>query len=91
MRTTLFTFAGVTPLLYMTLATTARPEARSVQTGPWIYSSAQPGLAVKPGTELRILCVGDSITAGDSSDRHAPGDWNGYRKRMRDMLSGEIS
>ncbi|KAK4183861.1 hypothetical protein QBC35DRAFT_525860 [Podospora australis] len=29
-----------------------------------LYTSAAPGTAVKPGTKLRILCVGDSITAG---------------------------
>lgn len=40
------------------------------------------GRGVKPGTELRILCAGDSITEGTLS-----GDGNGFRLRLRDDLA----
>lgn len=43
-----------------------------------------PGVTIKPDTELRILCIGDSITVGaGSSDR------NGYREKLSENLSGE--
>ncbi|PNY28211.1 Uncharacterized protein TCAP_01865 [Tolypocladium capitatum] len=44
------------------------------------------GKAIKQGTELRILCAGDSITLGTLSDT-AGGDGNGYRLQLRDDLS----
>ncbi|PHH73562.1 hypothetical protein CDD80_3726 [Ophiocordyceps camponoti-rufipedis] len=47
-------------------------------------------LANRPGPQLRILCAGDSITAGSFSDLDG-GDGNGYRLRLRDDLSGESS
>lgn len=50
------------------------------------YKGAKPGKAVKPGTELRVLCVGDSITVGFLSDQDG-GDGNGYRLRLLDDLS----
>ncbi|KAI3392227.1 hypothetical protein diail_5982 [Diaporthe ilicicola] len=55
-------------------------------TGVLRYKGSKPGKAVKPGTELRILCVGDSITVGFLSDQDG-GDGNGYRLRLRDNLS----
>ncbi|EFQ34084.1 uncharacterized protein GLRG_09228 [Colletotrichum graminicola M1.001] len=50
------------------------------------YKRTKPGKEVKPGTELRILGVGDSITVGFLSDRNG-GDGNGYRLQLRDDLS----
>ncbi|KAK7973640.1 elongation factor Tu GTP binding domain-containing protein [Apiospora arundinis] len=50
------------------------------------YGHSEPGKGVKPGTELRILCAGDSITVGYLSDRNG-GDGNGYRLQMRNDLS----
>ncbi|KAL4941314.1 SGNH hydrolase-type esterase domain-containing protein, partial [Aspergillus oleicola] len=47
---------------------------------------AELGTAVKSGTKLRILCVGDSITVGFLSDQNG-GDGNGYRLRLRQDLS----
>ncbi|KND92820.1 hypothetical protein TOPH_02696 [Tolypocladium ophioglossoides CBS 100239] len=44
------------------------------------------GKAIKQGTELRILCAGDSITLGTLSDTDG-GDGNGYRLQLRDDLS----
>ncbi|KAM4066890.1 GDSL-like lipase/Acylhydrolase family protein [Hirsutella rhossiliensis] len=46
------------------------------------------GEAIKPGTELRILCAGDSITVGTFSDTDG-GDGNGYRLRLRNDLSAD--
>ncbi|KND93383.1 Lipase 1 [Tolypocladium ophioglossoides CBS 100239] len=46
------------------------------------YGKTQPGKAVKQGTELRILPVGDSITVGFLS-----GDGNGYRGQLKKDLS----
>lgn len=54
------------------------------------YKSTKPGKALKPGTELRILCVGDSITVGFLSDQDG-GDGNGYRLRLLDDLSRKTS
>jgi hypothetical protein len=53
------------------------------------YKATAPGTgaAVKPGTTLRILCLGDSITVGFGSR------WgNGYREQLRrDLrLSGKM-
>lgn len=48
------------------------------------------GKAIKPGTELRILCAGDSITLGTLSDTGG-GDGNGYRLQLRDDLSSEFA
>ncbi|KAH7131681.1 SGNH hydrolase-type esterase domain-containing protein [Dactylonectria estremocensis] len=49
-------------------------------------TSVSPGKAVKPGTKLRILCVGDSITAGLLSGENGS-NGNGYRLQLRDDLS----
>lgn len=54
------------------------------------YKNTKPGKALKPGTELRILCVGDSITVGFLSDQDG-GDGNGYRLRLLDDLSRKTS
>ncbi|KPM44206.1 hypothetical protein AK830_g2370 [Neonectria ditissima] len=51
-----------------------------------LNTNALPGEAVKPGTELRILCAGDSITSGWLSDDDG-GNGNGYRLPLRDDLS----
>jgi hypothetical protein len=45
-----------------------------------------PGQAIKPGTKLRILGVGDSISVGFLS-----GDGNGYRLELKNDLSSEAS
>ncbi|KAF5238252.1 hypothetical protein FAUST_5619 [Fusarium austroamericanum] len=52
------------------------------------YKETEPGEAVKKGTELRILPVGDSITVGYLSDRQG-GDGNGYRGQLKKDLSGD--
>ncbi|RSL89119.1 hypothetical protein CDV31_015944 [Fusarium ambrosium] len=46
------------------------------------YQKTQPGRAIKDGVKLRILCVGDSITAGFGDT-----DGNGYRQQLRKDLS----
>ncbi|KAH8675222.1 SGNH hydrolase-type esterase domain-containing protein [Ilyonectria robusta] len=51
-------------------------------------TDVSPGTAVKSGTELRILCVGDSITAGRRSGGSVNGGLgNGYRLQLRNDLS----
>ncbi|KAI6258802.1 hypothetical protein MCOR23_008755 [Pyricularia oryzae] len=52
------------------------------------YRGTSPGQAVKPGTDLRILCAGDSITVGFLSDQNG-GDGNGYREQLRENLSSK--
>ena len=52
---------------------------------PIRHGNTAPGVAVKTGTKLRILPVGDSITVGWLGD-----DLNGYRKQLRDDLSGDL-
>ncbi|KAF7555701.1 hypothetical protein G7Z17_g1993 [Cylindrodendrum hubeiense] len=52
---------------------------------PLKITGVSPGKAVKPGTELRILCVGDSITSGFSDVIRTKG--NGYRPHLRNALS----
>ncbi|KAM0417078.1 hypothetical protein ACHAPT_012916 [Fusarium lateritium] len=46
------------------------------------YKKTEPGKAIKNGIKLRILCVGDSITAG-----YGDPDWNGYREQLGKDLS----
>ncbi|KAL7961803.1 GDSL-like Lipase/Acylhydrolase [Trichoderma compactum] len=53
---------------------------------PLRLTNTAPGKPIKPGTELRILAVGDSITYGFLSDQDG-GDGNGYRLRVRQYLS----
>ncbi|OLN97153.1 putative endoglucanase X 1 [Colletotrichum chlorophyti] len=53
---------------------------------PLKFAGTKPGRAVKPGTTLRILGVGDSITVGFLSDQDG-GDGNGYRLKLREDLS----
>ncbi|KZL63616.1 gdsl-like lipase acylhydrolase [Colletotrichum incanum] len=53
---------------------------------PLSFKNTKPGRAIKPGTSLRILGVGDSITVGFLSDIDG-GDGNGYRLKLRDDLS----
>lgn len=61
-------------------------------TSPLNRTDVSPGTAVESGTELRILCVGDSITAGRRSGGSENGGLgNGYRLQLRDDLSGKIS
>lgn len=50
---------------------------------PLQYGNAPAGQPVKPGTTLRILPVGDSITVG-----HLSSDGNGYREKLKNDLSG---
>ncbi|KAL4861685.1 SGNH hydrolase-type esterase domain-containing protein [Aspergillus spectabilis] len=79
------TSAGFTG--YKEAVLTAYREASIVSVpNPLLPTRAEPGIAVKPGTKLRILCVGDSITVGFLSDRNG-GDGDGYRRRLRDNLS----
>lgn len=52
------------------------------------YREVEAGEAVKGGTKLRILPVGDSITVGFLSDSNG-GDGDGYRGRLEDDLSGK--
>lgn len=52
------------------------------------YKKVEAGEAVKKGTKLRILPVGDSITVGYLSDRKG-GDGNGYRGQLKKDLSGK--
>jgi hypothetical protein len=56
---------------------------------PLTFKNTPPGKAIKPGTELRILPVGDSITYGFLSDLDG-GDGNGYRLRLREDLSSKM-
>jgi hypothetical protein len=49
------------------------------------FKNTTSGQTVKSGIELRILCVGDSITVGFRSDKDG-GDGNGYRLQLRDDL-----
>ncbi|KAH7375540.1 SGNH hydrolase-type esterase domain-containing protein [Plectosphaerella cucumerina] len=42
------------------------------------------GKAIRPDTELRILCIGDSITVGYGSS-----DSNGYRETLKANLAGD--
>lgn len=50
---------------------------------------ASPGQSIGNGTELRILCVGDSITTGQLRDDVAA---NGYRKNLKANLeAGEFT
>ncbi|TLS26370.1 hypothetical protein PpBr36_04916 [Pyricularia pennisetigena] len=53
------------------------------------YRGASPGQPVKPGTDLRILCAGDSITVGFLSNQNG-GDGNGYRQQLRNNLSKDV-
>ncbi|EFQ28945.1 GDSL-like Lipase/Acylhydrolase [Colletotrichum graminicola M1.001] len=53
---------------------------------PLSFKYTKPGQEIKPGTTLRILGVGDSITVGFLSDIDG-GDGNGYRLKLRDNLS----
>ncbi|RFU73682.1 hypothetical protein TARUN_8577 [Trichoderma arundinaceum] len=53
---------------------------------PLTFRNTSPGKAIKPGIELRILPVGDSITYGFLSDQIG-GDGDGYRLRLREDLS----
>lgn len=55
---------------------------------PLIFKNTPPGKAIKPGTELRILPVGDSITYGFLSGQDG-GDGDGYRLRLREDLSSK--
>lgn len=67
-----------------------KDNAQAILTPPFplIFKNTPPGKAIKRGTELRILPVGDSITYGFLSDQDG-GDGNGYRLRLRDDLSSK--
>lgn len=68
------------------------PQPTPLPSTPWIleYQGRKLGYPVKPGTELRILCVGDSITVGFESDQGPGADGNGYRLELRNDLSRKI-
>jgi hypothetical protein len=63
-------------------------QATLAPPSPLIFKNTPPGKAIKPGTELRILPFGDSITYGFLSDQDG-GDGNGYRLRLRENLSSK--
>ena len=92
--------ASVLPLLCLTthlfaLTTSAaafpRDESHSSTTDAAAhvlqYHHIGRGHKIKPGTELRILPVGDSITVGFHSNLDG-GDGNGYRLRLKQNLAG---
>ncbi|GKT63407.1 GDSL-like lipase/acylhydrolase [Colletotrichum tofieldiae] len=56
---------------------------------PLSFKNTKPGQAIKPGTSLRVLGVGDSITVGFLSDSDG-GDGNGYRLKLRDDLANRV-
>ncbi|KAK5998824.1 hypothetical protein PT974_01207 [Cladobotryum mycophilum] len=64
----------------------AAQELFGAPLSPLRKTDVKPGKPVKPGTDLRILCVGDSITVGFLSERDG-GDGTGYRLRLREDLS----
>ncbi|KAM3517488.1 hypothetical protein NHJ13051_008947 [Beauveria bassiana] len=51
------------------------------------FRNTPPGRKIESGVELRILPVGDSITVGFGSE--IGGDGDGYRRQLRDDLSGK--
>ncbi|KAF7544552.1 hypothetical protein G7046_g9764 [Stylonectria norvegica] len=61
-------------------------ETDSDPTGPLSYTDVAPGHAVKDGTKLRVLGVGDSIVAGYLSDMDG-GNGDGFRLKLRQDLS----
>jgi hypothetical protein len=63
-------------------------QAPSAPPFPLTFRNTLPGRAIKPGTELRILPVGDSITYGFLSNMDG-GDGNGYRLWLREDLSSK--
>lgn len=69
--------------LYFTHGVAQEPEPELPPGLPLQYNGTKPGNAVKPGTKLRILPVGDSITVGWLGDDH-----NGYREQLLNDLSG---
>ncbi len=74
------------PLITQTGSGTAVPSPMA----PLQYGARPKGQPVKPGTELRILPVGDSITVGFESndlENGVAGDGNGYRLELRNDLS----
>ncbi|KAI8711340.1 SGNH-hydro domain-containing protein [Fusarium sp. LHS14.1] len=75
-------FRSVVLLLLSALATVgvAAPPHGSHPTDT--FQKTRPGKAIKNGIKLRILCVGDSITAGFGDT-----DGNGYRQQLRKDLS----
>ena len=70
------------------------PVARGIATPAVLNPSDRldlpAGKAIKQGTDLRILCAGDSITFGTLSDTDG-GDGNGYRLQLRNDLSSEFA
>jgi hypothetical protein len=85
-----FSIADTTDSSLRAAATTTNSAAASSSksiTKPLETIGVAPGKGVKPGTELRILGVGDSITVGYRSDENG-GDGNSYRGELLDDLSG---
>lgn len=76
-----------------TITPTHAPSPSGTQappSAPLQYQARPTGLPVKPGTTLRILPVGDSITFGFRSDKlenGVAGDGNGYRLKLRNDLA----
>ena len=64
------------------------PQAPTAASGPKPLETTgiNPGVPVKPGTELRILPLGDSLTVGYESS-----DGNGYRGELLRDLSGVLN
>lgn len=87
----LFIFAAIALFLGTAVVVRSRYEYQIptvLGPGPLNRTNVAPGKPVKPGTKLRILPLGDSITYGWLSAGQT-GDDNGYRLQLREDLSGE--
>ncbi|KAM3502817.1 hypothetical protein MY11210_008942 [Beauveria gryllotalpidicola] len=78
--------------LYWAAAAAVLPESLGLPASPakidtvMKFRNTPAGRKIESGVELRILPVGDSITVGFGSE--IGGDGDGYRRRLRDDLSG---
>ncbi|EGX89576.1 lipolytic protein G-D-S-L family [Cordyceps militaris CM01] len=76
-------WAGMAAVLPTSLALPAPAPDTSIVLH---FKGTPAGNQIENGRELRILPVGDSITVGYGSDEGGDGD--GYRRKLRDDLSG---
>ncbi|KAI5458718.1 SGNH hydrolase-type esterase domain-containing protein [Mariannaea sp. PMI_226] len=77
---------SVTQLLSAVSIVVGSGLSDSIPDSPLNLTHPSPGKVIKSGTELRILCAGDSITLGRLSDQNG-GDGNGYRYQLQQDLS----
>jgi GDSL-like lipase/acylhydrolase family protein/VCBS repeat protein len=84
-----------TPFDALAYFATYTPTPTAIPTAPPIapvvssilhYTGIPAGKPIKPGVQLRILGIGDSITVGFLSDRDG-GDGNGYQGQLKSDLS----